>query len=95
MWIVNSAQKMGCYSKGPRNLTPILKRVNNYAEYVAESRPGDYEVLVVILDGPVSDWRDEAAEELQRSSRLPLSIVFVTIGNADFDDLPYEASGGH
>lgn len=61
-WIVGHSQKMGCYTKGPRNLAPILRRVNNYGEYLLDNRPGDYEVLVVILDGTINDWREEAAE---------------------------------
>ena len=78
-WIVNNAQKMGCYTAGPRNLAPILNRVNNYADLLATQKPGDYEVLLVLLDGPVEDWT-EACEELVKSSQLPVSVIFVALG---------------
>ncbi|KAH0626159.1 hypothetical protein JD844_000960 [Phrynosoma platyrhinos] len=45
-----------------------------------------YRVLLVLTDGVVSDM-PEACDAVVRASRLPLSIIIVGIGNADFSDM--------
>lgn len=93
-WMVEHSQKNhSTYTEGPRKLAPILNRVNAYAEFMAKNKPAYYEVLLVMLDGPIVDWNDEATEELLRSAGLPLSIVFVAIGDRDIGSIPFEATG--
>lgn len=93
-WVFNQAQKSQCYTEGPRNLAPILNRVNNYCEFMQEKDPLNYEVLIVLLDGSIDDWKTETRLELLRSSALPLSILFVAIGENDLGSLPYDTFGG-
>lgn len=48
--------------------------------------PQKYRVLLILTDGVVSDM-PEACDAVVRASRLPLSIIIVGIGNADFSDM--------
>jgi hypothetical protein len=45
-----------------------------------------YSVLLVLTDGVVSDMAETRAA-IVRASRLPMSIIIVGVGNADFSDM--------
>ncbi|KAB0390519.1 hypothetical protein E2I00_017501 [Balaenoptera physalus] len=57
---------------GPTNVAPIINR--------------KYSVLLVLTDGVVSDMAETRAA-IVRASRLPMSIIIVGVGNADFSDM--------
>lgn len=48
--------------------------------------PQKYSVLLVLTDGVVSDMAETRAA-IVRASRLPMSIIIVGVGNADFSDM--------
>lgn len=48
--------------------------------------PQKYSVLLVLTDGVVSDMA-ETRTAIVRASRLPMSIIIVGVGNADFSDM--------
>lgn len=50
------------------------------------ARPQKYSVLLVLTDGVVSDMAETRAA-IVRASRLPMSIIIVGVGNADFSDM--------
>lgn len=56
------------------------------AALTAPPAPQKYRVLLILTDGVVSDM-PEACDAVVRASRLPLSIIIVGIGNADFSDM--------
>jgi hypothetical protein len=43
-----------------------------------------YTVLLILTDGVINDL-DRTIDEVVKGSLLPLSIIIVGIGNADFD----------
>ena len=49
-------------------------------------RPQQYYILLVLTDGVVTDMAD-AREAIVRASYLPMSIIIVGVGNADFTDM--------
>ncbi|XP_039194015.1 copine-6 [Crotalus tigris] len=72
---------------GPTNVAPIISKVAGpAAEEEKSGRPTKYRVLLILTDGVVSDM-PEACDAVVRASRLPLSIIIVGIGNADFSDM--------
>ena len=54
---------------------------------MSENDPMYYEVLFVVLDGKIDDLREETTEELIRSSKLPVSIIFIILGDQDLGNL--------
>nr|XP_039255835.1 copine-3-like isoform X1 [Styela clava] len=75
---------------GPTNFSPIINRVADAAEK-HEGRL-EYQVLLILTDGVVTDM-DETKKALVRASKLPISIVIVGIGNADFSDMEFMSKG--
>ena len=48
--------------------------------------PQQYFILLILTDGVVTDMAD-TREAIVRASRLPMSIIIVGVGNADFTDM--------
>ena len=71
---------------GPTNFAPIISRAAEVASAQASSREQQYLILLMITDGVISDMPD-TVEEIVRASDLPLSIVIVGVGTADFTNM--------
>ncbi|KAM4833484.1 copine-7 [Thomomys bottae] len=72
---------------GPTNVAPIITRVARMA--AAEELTGEasqYYILLILTDGVVTDMAD-TREAIVRASHLPMSIIIVGVGNADFTDM--------
>ncbi|XP_036159423.1 copine-7 [Myotis myotis] len=72
---------------GPTNVAPIISKVARVA--AAEERTGEasrYYILLILTDGVVTDMAD-TREAIVRASHLPMSIIIVGVGNADFTDM--------
>lgn len=85
---------------GPTLFAPTIEYVSRLAtESYAESRT--YTILLIITDGIINDMQD-TADAIVAASGLPLSIIIVGVGNADFgamnvldaDDEPLTARNG-
>lgn len=67
---------------GPTNFAPCI---NHVAKLAAQHQNGDnYFVLLIITDGVISDM-PQTTEAIVNASSLPLSIIIVGVGNADFE----------
>lgn len=72
---------------GPTNVAPIISKVARTA--AAEERTHEasqYYILLILTDGVVTDMAD-TREAIVRASHLPMSIIIVGVGNADFTDM--------
>ncbi|XP_053528201.1 copine-7 [Artibeus jamaicensis] len=72
---------------GPTNVAPVISKVARVA--AAEERTGEasqYFILLILTDGVVTDMAD-TREAIVHASRLPMSVVIVGVGNADFTDM--------
>ncbi|XP_052584027.1 copine-7 isoform X2 [Peromyscus californicus insignis] len=72
---------------GPTNVAPIISKVARMA--AAEERTGEasqYYILLILTDGVVTDMSD-TREAIVRASHLPMSVIIVGVGNADFTDM--------
>ncbi|XP_077565868.1 copine-8 isoform X1 [Stigmatopora nigra] len=67
---------------GPTNFSPV---VNHVARYAASVKDGsEYFVLLIITDGVISDMA-QTKESIVNASCLPMSIIIVGVGPAEFD----------
>ena len=84
---------------GPTLFEPILRTTNNIIR--AENDKLKYNILMILTDGMIEDI-DATINELVNSSYLPLSVIIIGIGSADFssmnvldaDENPLINSGG-
>lgn len=69
---------------GPTNFAPVI---NNTASIAAQFQDGrHYFVLLIITDGIISDMH-ETKRSIINASSLPMSIIIVGVGNAEFDNM--------
>jgi len=76
----------GCISRiqlyGPTNFAPTILHVANIARQYTDG--SQYFILLIITDGIITDM-PQTKKAIVDASTLPLSIIIVGVGNADFD----------
>uniref|UniRef100_A0A3B5AR21 Copine 1 n=1 Tax=Stegastes partitus TaxID=144197 RepID=A0A3B5AR21_9TELE len=69
---------------GPTNFSPIINHVASIAASAAQANTASqYFVLLILTDGEITDF-DQTRDAIVRASRLPLSVIIVGVGPADF-----------
>ncbi|XP_075796490.1 copine-2 isoform X3 [Pelodiscus sinensis] len=69
---------------GPTNFSPIVNHVARFAAQATQQEfAAQYFILLIITDGVISDM-DETRHAVVQASKLPMSIIIVGVGNADF-----------
>lgn len=69
---------------GPTNFAPVI---NTVASVAHQAQPGTkYFILLILTDGIISDMA-ATKDAIVNASSLPLSIIIVGVGNANFDDM--------
>ncbi|XP_072169209.1 copine-3-like [Diadema setosum] len=73
---------------GPTNVAPIINHVAKFAQAaVNESKmASQYYILLLLTDGVITDIY-ETRDAVVKASHLPMSIIIVGIGEADFTDM--------
>ncbi len=71
---------------GPTFFGPIIKEVVNIIRN--EYNNLKYHILLILTDGKIDDI-DDTIDQLVEASFLPLSVIIVGIGNADFSNMVY------
>lgn len=72
---------------GPTNAAPIINHVANFAEASTKNpETQQYYVLLMLTDGVLSDMQD-TKRAIIRASRLPMSIIIVGVGKANFSSM--------
>ena len=83
---------------GPTLFTPLIKEVMSKIDI---GNISEYHILLILTDGVIDDLQ-ETIDILIEASRLPLSVIIIGIGNADFkkmeildgDKVPLTSSKG-
>jgi len=84
-----------CYRKnlmkiqlfGPTNFAPIIRYISSVAEFFVTNKVYyNYIVLLIITDGQITDF-DDTVDEIVKCSTLPVSIIIVGVGDADFKEM--------
>ncbi|NP_001164964.1 copine-1 isoform X2 [Oryctolagus cuniculus] len=80
---------------GPTNFAPIINHVARFAAQAAhQGTASQYFVLLLLTDGAVTDV-EATREAVVRASNLPMSVIIVGVGNADFEAMEQlDADGG-
>ena len=88
---------------GPTYFTPVIDKVISEIKYDLENNQEEnhYYILLILTDGCINDM-PQTCDKIVEASYLPLSIIIVGIGNADFslmdvldgDEIPLKNSIG-
>merc|ERR1719225_896675 len=70
---------------GPTNFSPVINHVAKFAE-AYQSDPSQYFVLLIITDGIITDL-EATMVAIIKASRLPVSIIIIGVGDADFTEM--------
>uniref|UniRef100_A0A8B9KIY6 Copine-2 n=1 Tax=Astyanax mexicanus TaxID=7994 RepID=A0A8B9KIY6_ASTMX len=69
---------------GPTNFAPIINHVARFAsQALQQDTAAQYFTLLIITDGVISDM-DETRHAIVQAAKLPMSIIIIGVGNADF-----------
>ncbi|KAL5473582.1 hypothetical protein EMCRGX_G028082 [Ephydatia muelleri] len=71
---------------GPTNFSSILDKAIKYASVRESQQSQGYFILLIITDGEISDM-SETVDRIVAASTLPLSIVIVGVGGANFTNM--------
>uniref|UniRef100_A0A8C9VA53 Copine 4 n=1 Tax=Scleropages formosus TaxID=113540 RepID=A0A8C9VA53_SCLFO len=72
---------------GPTNIAPIIQKVASSASEEMHTKEAmEYFILLILTDGVITDMAD-TREAIVHASHLPMSVIIVGIGNADFSDM--------
>ena len=76
-----------CQLFGPTYFHYFIDRLNaQVKEDVARENYNNYNILMILTDGIIEDM-DDTINSLVESSYLPISVIIVGIGNADFSNM--------
>uniref|UniRef100_A0A3P8XAS3 Copine-3 n=1 Tax=Esox lucius TaxID=8010 RepID=A0A3P8XAS3_ESOLU len=74
---------------GPTNFSPIINHVARFALQATQQKTASqYFVLLIITDGVITDL-DDTRSAIVNASRLPMSIIIVGVGGADFSAMEF------
>ncbi|XP_075968699.1 copine-3-like isoform X2 [Anarhichas minor] len=74
---------------GPTNFSPVINHVACFArQALRQSMASQYFVLLIITDGVITDM-DQTRTAIVEASRLPMSIIIVGVGGADFSEMEF------
>ncbi|XP_015229047.1 PREDICTED: copine-3-like isoform X1 [Cyprinodon variegatus] len=74
---------------GPTNFSPIINHVACFAKQaLQQNTASQYFVLLIITDGVITDM-DQTRNAIVNASRLPMSIIIVGVGAADFKAMEF------
>ncbi|XP_019405582.1 PREDICTED: copine-3 isoform X2 [Crocodylus porosus] len=74
---------------GPTNFSPIINHVAKFAAAAAQQQTASqYFVLLIITDGVITDL-DATRTAIVNASKLPMSIIIVGVGGADFSAMEF------
>lgn len=71
---------------GPTNFAPLIRAAATQASRHATQDSQEYLLLLIITDGIITDM-DATTQAIVEASSLPMSIVIVGVGDADFDNM--------
>eukprot|EP00033_Pygsuia_biforma_P003846 GCRY01004214.1.p1 GENE.GCRY01004214.1~~GCRY01004214.1.p1 ORF type:complete len:521 (+),score=150.90 GCRY01004214.1:163-1725(+) len=71
---------------GPTNFAPSIEMACEYASRHCSQLSQKYNILMIITDGEITDMQ-ETISAINKASTLPLSIIIVGVGTADFSSM--------
>lgn len=71
---------------GPTVFAEIIRAAAAHAQAELSRHDQSYTILLIVTDGIINDL-DNTLDEIAKAAFLPLSIVIIGVGNADFTDM--------
>ncbi|KAG0365468.1 hypothetical protein BGZ54_006487 [Gamsiella multidivaricata] len=71
---------------GPTNFSPVINQTAAICNQHRSGQMEEYYVLLILTDGVITDM-DNTIRAIIDASRLPLSIIIVGVGSANFDNM--------
>jgi hypothetical protein len=71
---------------GPTYFSPVIGKAIEIAKKTVENKDYIYSILIILTDGKINDMK-QTIDCIIQGSYLPLSIIIIGIGNADFSDM--------
>ena len=71
---------------GPTYFAPIIREINKTIK--GQNNKLKYHILMILTDGIIEDMQD-TINELVEGSFLPLSVIIIGVGNADFSKMVF------
>lgn len=71
---------------GPTVFAEVIRAAADHAEAELAEHEQSYTILLIVTDGVINDL-ENTLDEIERAASLPLSIVIIGVGNADFSDM--------
>ena len=68
---------------GPTEFSQLIGEAARYAELARQKNMQAYTILLILTDGVINDF-DDTTRAIVQASHLPLSIVIIGVGEADF-----------
>uniref|UniRef100_A0A8C3USZ5 Copine-3 n=1 Tax=Catharus ustulatus TaxID=91951 RepID=A0A8C3USZ5_CATUS len=80
---------------GPTNFSPIINHVARFAAHsLQQGTAAQYFILLIVTDGEITDL-DQTRQAIVNASKLPMSIIIVGVGEADFKAMEFlDGDGG-
>lgn len=75
-------------ASGPTVFAEIIRAAVDHVQELVRQQVPSYTIMLIITDGVINDMED-TVNEIVRASSLPLSIVVVGVGDADFEDMKF------
>eukprot|EP01117_Protostelium_nocturnum_P007696 TRINITY_DN2763_c0_g2_i1.p1 TRINITY_DN2763_c0_g2~~TRINITY_DN2763_c0_g2_i1.p1 ORF type:complete len:653 (-),score=196.44 TRINITY_DN2763_c0_g2_i1:37-1812(-) len=72
---------------GPTYFAPIIQTVSEIASHHSTQEDQRYYILLMLTDGEITDMQNTIDAIVNAAQSLPLSIVIVGVGNADFTNM--------
>ncbi|XP_072291670.1 copine-8-like [Eucyclogobius newberryi] len=69
---------------GPTHFSPVINHVARYASAVTDG--SQYFILLILSDGVITDMA-QTKESIVNAASLPMSIIIVGVGPAEFDEM--------
>ena len=69
---------------GPTYFGPALQAVNEFTRLNMMSNPDNYTVCLILTDGAIHDMDETIGRIVEAANNLPLSVVIVGVGDANF-----------
>ena len=73
---------------GPTNFAPLIEEaIRNAADRPNDASVQNYDVLLILTDGVVTDYNRTVEKIIDASYTAPLSIIIIGVGNANFEKM--------
>ncbi len=72
---------------GPTFFSPLLIEINKFTEASKQQNPNAYTCVMIITDGEIHDKLETIDQLVYAANNLPLSVIIIGVGDANFSSM--------